>query len=386
MGFAIEPVGDHILIQNNDISHAGGGIEVEGTSYWAILGNYFHDFYVGSILTYSGGPTPPEYDALGCNEANGCDTDLDLMAGFNAGTTNILMEGNRTSNIWGTNGAHQTWFSFGSAGSTLFITRFSEIYRMGMSDIANSLNTGSYGATYWKDYNDTYIQSQQQVINPPWSGCNGNGGANGSNLNNLFYNDGSPPGTTGENYYVWSGACLPVNSGYNLAFDSSCSTSTLANCTSGQMKTDTGNIWADPKLTATDGSNYSLQAGSPALNAGTYLTTVASGDSGSGTSLVVNDASYFQAGWGIQGVGNDCVSVTTTTNHVCATAINYSTNTITLASGITRSAGDHVWLYSDAEGTVVLPTWRSTSEPCLQFTVAVNSVGLAGGSSGGSPL
>lgn len=357
IAYAMTLQGDHILVQNNDISHASGGIEVEGPSYWAIIGNYFHDFYVGSIMTYSGGPTPPEYDALGCIETgNNCTTDIDIMAGFNAGTTNILMEGNKTSNIWGTNGAHQTWFSFSTTGSTLWITRFSEIYRMGMSDIANAFDTASpYGATYWKDYNDSYIQSQQQEINPPWSGCNQNG-AYGSYLNNLFYNDVSPPGTTGENYYIWSGGCLPANTGYNLAYDTSCSPATLSNCTSGQMASDTGNIYADPKLVATDGSNFSLQAGSPALNAGTYLTTVAPGDSGSGTSLIVNDASYFQAGWGIQGISSDCVSVTTTTNHVCATAINYSTNTITLASGITRSVGDHVWLYSDAAGTVVLPS------------------------------
>ena len=43
-------------------------------------------------------------------------------------------------------------------------------------------------------------------------------------------------------------------------------------------------------------NDYHLQSGSPAIAAGTNLTTVAAGDSGSGTSLVVTDAAYFP-GW-----------------------------------------------------------------------------------------
>ena len=108
----------------------------------------------------------------------------------------------------------------------------------------------------------------------------------------------------------------------------------------------------------TASNDYHLQAGSPAIAAGTHLTTVASGDSGSGTSLVVNDAAYFQDGYGLSNaystVQGDCISVTTVGNHVCITAVNYSTNTLTLASSITRSSGDSVWLYSKSDGVQVL--------------------------------
>ena len=41
-----------------------------------------------------------------------------------------------------------------------------------------------------------------------------------------------------------------------------------------------------------------LSNSSPAIDAGTYLTTVAPTDQGSGTSLIVNNASPFQPGWG----------------------------------------------------------------------------------------
>ncbi len=66
----------------------------------------------------------------------------------------------------------------------------------------------------------------------------------------------------------------------------------------------------------------------------------------------MNDASFFQDGLGLNAVGveADCIAVTTVTRTVCVTAVNYSTNTITLASGIARSSGDKVWLYSDSSG------------------------------------
>ena len=105
-------------------------------------------------------------------------------------------------------------------------------------------------------------------------------------------------------------------------------------------------------------NNYQLQSGSPAIAAGTYLTTVASGDSGSGTSLVVNDASYFQDGYGLSNaystVSPDCVAVGTASNHVCVTNVNYTNNTLTLASSISRAAGQGVYLYSKSDGEQVL--------------------------------
>jgi len=100
---------------------------------------------------------------------------------------------------------------------------------------------------------------------------------------------------------------------------------------------------------------------------------VASGDSGSGTSLVVTDAGFFQDGLGLNaaGVQADCISVTTVGNHVCITAVNYATNTLTLASSITRSHGDHIWLYSNSEGVQVLVG----SAPNIGATFAVTSSG-----------
>ena len=119
---------------------------------------------------------------------------------------------------------------------------------------------------------------------------------------------------------------------------------------------DTGNQMANPQFNNYAGNDFRLAPNSPAAGAGTYLTTVASADSGAGTSLVVTDAGYFQDGLGLnaEGVNADCISVTSTTNHVCILAVNYSNNTLTLANSISRSPGDHVWLFSNAMGTTVL--------------------------------
>jgi hypothetical protein len=72
----------------------------------------------------------------------------------------------------------------------------------------------------------------------------------------------------------------------------------------------------------------------------------------------VNDASYFQDGYGLSNaystVHPDCIAVGTAANQVCITAVNYSTNTLTLTSSISRSAGQAVYLYSKSDGTQVL--------------------------------
>jgi hypothetical protein len=343
--------GDHILIQNNDISHTNSAAIVgSGSTFSALIGNTWHDSYIGSV---DGAPPNGEHDALGCIVTNNCNTHLNFSGAFGGTTTNILFENNTSSNIWGTQGAH-TWFaSSATATMSLWISRFNKMYQVGSDYLSNQAFTSNPdGVTYWKDYNNSFIVSGQQTTSNVFASCEKNA-ANGSFLNNLFYNDVNPPGTK-RGYYLWASACLPVNSGHNLAFDSSCTAGTLAGCTTGQMATDSGNIYADPKLVATDGSSFDLQPGSPALNAGAYLTTVAPGDSGSGTSLVVKDASYFQDHFGISGVNADCISVTTAGNHVCITAVNYSTNTLTLANSVTRSSGDPVWLYSDSTGRIVL--------------------------------
>jgi hypothetical protein len=95
-----------------------------------------------------------------------------------------------------------------------------------------------------------------------------------------------------------------------------------------------------------------LQAGSPSLQSGGSLTTVATADTGSGTTLVLDDAGFFQPGWA--GVLADEIAIGTRTNTAQIASINYATNTVTLVSGISRNDGDEVWLFRNSSGTQVL--------------------------------
>lgn len=358
MATGIVVFGDHILVQGNNISHFTNADTLGGlSSQVAFIGNTWGPTYTGAV-----DGTPPQHDSLGCLETNQCDTHVDMVehvAGQNqTGDSQIIFEGNTAQKIWGTQGAH---VFFASAGSgtlpTQWISRFNKAYQIGSVYLANAVSTANpNGVSSWKDYNNDYIQSQQQTTNQNFSGCNSANSNNGSFLNNIFYNDVNPAGSTGWSYYLWTGtSCLTnFSSGHNLFFDSACGANSLAVCTSGQTSLDPGNKWADPKLIATDGTNFGLQSNSPAIGAGTNLTTVAATDTGTGTSLMLNDAGYFTDGFQIPGLVGDCISIGTVSNHVCIVAVNLATNTLTLANSITRSPGQPVYLFSNATGTQVL--------------------------------
>jgi hypothetical protein len=221
-------------------------------------------------------------------------------------------------------------FSAGSPGGTSGMREYNNTnYHVGYNG-ASSETSGSIvdefigmsdGNIHWADLNNLFYDAWDYTSNPPW-------GAVGP-----F----SPPA---------------VAPGYGLAYDSSCAPS--CSYTSSTTSAPGMVLNQDPLFNNVSAGDFTLQNASPALNAGTHLTTVASTDSGSGTSLIVNDAGFFQDGYGISGVNADCISVTTVSNHVCITAVNYQTNTLTLASSITRSKGDPVWLYSDSTGRQVL--------------------------------
>ena len=116
--------------------------------------------------------------------------------------------------------------------------------------------------------------------------------------------------------------------------------------------------------TATDPTNaalpnLALQAGSPCIGAAENLTTAVGSGSNSAT-LVVADALFFQDGtWGsalTHGVTlfPDWIAIGSVTNIVKISSINYTTNTITLASSMTWGDKAKIWLYSDSRGRRVL--------------------------------
>ena len=118
------------------------------------------------------------------------------------------------------------------------------------------------------------------------------------------------------------------------------------------------NIQDDPFFYDEGNDDYRLKNDSQCIDAGGPLTFVHADDSGSGDTLVVKDAWYFQDGWGMTeppyNVQPDWIAVNKTDNVVQISSIDYSTNAITLTDSISRNDGDGVWLYKDSSGRRVL--------------------------------
>jgi hypothetical protein len=100
--------------------------------------------------------------------------------------------------------------------------------------------------------------------------------------------------------------------------------------------------------------DFNLRSGSPAIDAGGALTTVAVADTGSGTTIILSDGSYFQDGsYGPPGVVQpDWIAIGSISNVVQIVSI--SGNTITLAQSVARADNAPVWLYRKSDGVRVL--------------------------------
>ncbi|HZQ21083.1 MAG TPA: hypothetical protein VFA90_20595 [Terriglobales bacterium] len=353
--------GDYHLIENNDISHVSDGFHFGG-SHNVIRKNTMHD-------------TSPSECTVGGHGEN-CHIDF-IESEPSEPTAYNVYEANTVINDPGPSG-HAFLLQADVCGGNCrtVIVRFNTIAHVGAAGVENDNQW-----PYIRVYNNSWVDP---ASNGQGGGTNdfSNGANNGADFNDLFYYPGS---ITNQNAICASG-CGGTNptgfkAGHNLAWCTGTPCSIFGyGYESGHWTDDTTNRLSDPQFvgySSTGLGNLSLQSGSPAAGAGTYLTTVASSDSGSGTSLVVSDANFFQDGSGIPGVNADCIAVGSTTTHVCISSVNYQTNTLTLTSSITRAAGAPVWLYSDSTGRTVL----NGSAPNIGASVTSSG----GGGSGGTP-
>ena len=334
----IMPFGDHYLIEGNDLSHYTLAIDF-GTNYSIYRNNTFHDQY--------------ETEASGNYH-----TDVFFSepgAGVSYTVEYNVFEGNLQYNAFGANAKTDL---FQNDSGTTCPKCFNVIFR---HNIISRIGSGAASNYYWPNimsYNSTVVDALSDGTASNGTADYAQMSTNGAYLNQLYYFSFA----SGTNFNIYQ-CGLGCNFGHSLYWCAGSCTSVWGNLPAVPFLNDPGNKNANPMfvnyISPGNASNdYHLQAGSPARNAGTNLTTVASGDSGSGTSLVVNDAAYFQDGYGLSNaystVSGDCIAVGTASNHVCVTAVNYATNTLTLASSISRSVGEDVYLYSKSDGVQVL--------------------------------
>jgi parallel beta-helix repeat protein len=336
---ALNIVGDYHLIENNDISHTSDGMSLSG-SHNIIRKNLFHD------------NTTADCGSLSSN----CHIDF-IESEPSTPTQYNVYEANTELRNVGQNGhGYLAQGDVCGGQCSNLIIRFNVGAHVGSGGILddNALNGSVPGFSYVKSYNNTWVDYNSYSGNQLYGGTNGftHNSTNGAEINDLFY---YPESLADFNPYSTDASSVPFSPSNNLAWCTGSPCNLHGHVySSGSFTDDPGNIKADPMFANYAGDDFGLLVGSPALGAGTYLTRVAAGDSGSGASLVVNDASFFQDGYGITGVNADCLAVTTVANQVCITAANYQTNTLTLATSVTRTSGDPVWLYLDSTGRQVL--------------------------------
>jgi hypothetical protein len=87
--------------------------------------------------------------------------------------------------------------------------------------------------------------------------------------------------------------------------------------------------------------NFVLQSGSPCIDAGAFLTNIIS-PAGSGTTFKVDDASYYMDGWGI--IPGDVIQLQGSSQRALITEVDYTSNTITVASGLSWTQNQGVAL------------------------------------------
>ncbi len=327
--------GDRNRVENNDFGGSGDDCINVGGNNVVIRGNYCHDID-GS---QSGGSNHIDFVQ---NIGGACPTLTQSLIENNIEKNCTNDGGNCHMVILRTNGGN------GSCGySDNVIIRYNYAYNMnGMG-----FDIGGVGdqVTNPHIYNNTLAISTGAPGSGPggaaifYSDSNNPSGVLGVMLNNVIYQ------TTTAGYSPIAGeksTDTKFENG-NLTYTSGASSfgspySTEATYSSLQSKNP---LFANYP---TDGT---LQSGSPAKGAAVALTTVASSDTGSGTSLILNDARFFQPGWA--GTQGDTIRIGAGTT-AQITQVNYSTNTVTLASSITRTSGQPVYLFKDSNGRALI--------------------------------
>ena len=369
---------DYNTVEDNTIAYAGHALMDTYGGKNVVKNNFMHN--ESWITDYSGGKCsfPPmpngKYGHRG----------LQITDDYARPNQNVLVEGNR--------------IGFGSANPNN--PGDGNIVIAGSGVIARyNASFGGFQTGLITKYSGYSTRSTAALTNRGSGGC---GPYNAHVYNNTMYYNGhtypymhtSQPGCSTcpgklSGICIGSGA-LGVQVKNNIAYGNYSYTYQVANCSGGTGRDITvdsvdqcknpanypaamavSNNWetssGDPQFTNPDVSNptsptlpdLTLQAASGAIDRGSYLTQ-AKGAGASSLTLIVDDAMYFQDGtWGsdlARGVTlfPDWIAIGKVWNVVRISSIDYSTNTITLASPMSWGDRAPIWLYKKSDGAIVL--------------------------------
>lgn len=353
----LENYGNYVVIRNNFIHNEPWWAQEDSSC------NYPNDYYTNAA-----------YDGKYGHRA------MQITDGYQRDRMYNLIESNRVgmgSTNPGNNGADCV--DIAGPGN---VFRYNDLYGAMNSCLMFKYGWGlavdGNGGTYNRVYNNTMFKcgyGNNEFYELGYSACIAAGGGNCSTtpqaeLAIRWYRD-TTYGNILKNNLVYDSRRYAL-SGFDLGMGASDSTIPGTGDTANILVNNWMTPDGDPTFTSTTipttavttNPLLTLQSSSDAIDGGTSLT-LASGSGISSTTLVVDDALFFQDGsWGSNlakastGLGGtlegDWIAVGTVSNVVQISSINYATNTITLASAITWSDDAPVWLYKKSDGTQVL--------------------------------
>jgi hypothetical protein len=321
--------GDDVRIEGNDISHVG-----DFTNTWGqrivLRNNIFHDVYNSDFPEYF---QLPVHDPLGHH--------VDAVQHFAA--TNalhfLLFEDNVVRDVPLAN-VHGGIFQDqdGVVSDSDVVYRHNLFHTLGGALIIinpfrdlRAVNNTMAGLNSYSPRGNTVL-----------SAASGTGPSSNIKLINNLFHDSTRQVTWATPYSIDAGSQLGFHADHNLCYQSGTPSPLEAN----------GILDQDPRFADPTGRDFTLATGSPAIDAGGALTRVAASDPGTGNTLEVDDARFFQDGWA--GARADSIAVGDPATIADVVAIDYPQNRITLSRSLTRTASAPVWLHGNASGRIVL--------------------------------
>ncbi len=358
------------LVENNDMSSGGHHVAWLGGTYNIYRNNYFHN----EPWCPTGSPTFATRVLIQNGYAAGSD-DIDGIHNLNEGNrigyggpkNKSEVGGNVAQvmgeyNIWRYNVWAQSYLSaiwlycYNDYGE---VTKYNHVYN-------NDFWKGGYG--YYQDYYDPRAtaptNSWSKSLHHPVNIENDSAVAGNTFKNNLFHQNNTNGAYSLGSYYDF---VTSENDYYNPAGPDRQNISHNWTDNAGDPGFIDISAIADPTIDPAALWNFNLQSSSTAIDGGTFLAT-ANGAGNNSTSLALNteandaypaslffyDAGAIASAWLSANVNSDWISIGTVSNVVQIRSINYSTNTMTLASPMTWNNGASIWLYKKSDGAIVL--------------------------------